>query len=139
MLSKLGRNQQAIRVLDRAIELYPDYVPALAGRGVLKARLRDRQAAHKDADEALARDFGPATQYQVAGIFALTSQQEAEDRSEALRYLSSALRKGVGFDYLEQDRDLDPIRERPEFRQLVSAARALQPAAPKKQGKPPAQ
>jgi len=139
VLSKLGRNQQAIRVLDRAIELYPDYVPALAGRGVLKARLRDRQAAHKDADEALARDFGPATQYQVAGIFALTSQQEAEDRSEALRYLSSALRKGVGFDYLEQDRDLDPIRERPEFHQLVSAARALQPAAPKKQGKPPAQ
>ena len=69
----------------------------------------------------------------------LTSQQEAEDRSEALRYLSSALRKGVGFDYLEQDRDLDPIRERPEFHQLVSAARALQPAAPKKQGKPPAQ
>src|SRR5207253_7303305 len=102
------------------------------------ARLRDRQAAHKDADEALARDFGPATQYQVAGIFALTSQQEAEDRSEALRYLSSALRKGVGFDYLEQDRDLDPIRERPEFRQLVSAARSLPPAAPKKQGKPPA-
>jgi eukaryotic-like serine/threonine-protein kinase len=139
VLSKLGRNQQAIRVLDRAIELYPDYVPALAGRGVLKARLHDRQAAHKDADEALARDFGPATQYQVAGIFALTSQQEGADRSEALRYLSSALRKGVGFDYLEQDRDLDPIRERPEFRQLVSAARALQPAVPKKQGKPLAQ
>src|SRR5207302_7378482 len=62
VLSKLGRNEQAVRVLDRVIELYPDYVPARAGRGVLRARLQQRKAAHEDADDALARDFGPATQ-----------------------------------------------------------------------------
>jgi len=132
VLSRLGRNEQALRVLDRVIELYPDYVPARAGRGVLRARLQQRKAAHEDADEALARDFGPATQYQVAGIFALTSRQVPADRSEALRYLSSALRKGFGFELQEQDKDLDPIRDRPEFRQLVSAARALQAAAAKR-------
>ena len=126
VLSKLGRNDQAIRVLDRVIGLYPDFVPARAGRGVLRARLQQRQAAHQDADDALARDFGPATQYQVAGIYALTSGQDTEDRMQALRYLKAALRKGYGFELLEQDRDLDPIRERPEFRQLVGAARSLQ-------------
>jgi len=134
VLSKLGRNAEAIHVLDQVIKLYPDYVPARAGRGVMRARLQQRQAALEDADDSLARDFGPATQYQVAGIFALTSQQDADDRTQALRYLSSALRKGFGFELLEQDKDLDPIRNRPEFRQLVTAARALQPAAPKRQG-----
>ncbi|HEV3443717.1 MAG TPA: tetratricopeptide repeat protein, partial [Gemmataceae bacterium] len=133
VLSRLGRNEQALRVLDQVIELYPDYVPARAGRGVLRARLQQRKAAHEDADEALARDFGPATQYQVAGIFALTSRQVPADRSEALRYLSSALRKGFGFELLEKDKDLDPIRDRPEFRQLVNAARALQAASAKRQ------
>jgi serine/threonine protein kinase/tetratricopeptide (TPR) repeat protein len=137
VLSKLGRNQQALQVLDRVVELYPDYVPARAGRGVLRARLKQRKEALEDADDALARDFGAATQYQVAGIFALTSQQEADDRHEALRYLSSALRRGFGFDLLEGDKELDPIRDRPEFRKLVNAARALQPAAPVRPGESP--
>ncbi|HEV3116028.1 MAG TPA: protein kinase [Gemmataceae bacterium] len=132
VLSRMGRNEDALRILDQVIELYPDYVPARAGRGVLRARLQQRKAAHQDADDALARDFGAATQYQVAGIFALTSRQDPLDRSEALRYLSSALRKGFGFDLLEQDKDLDPIRDRPEFCQLVNAARALQAPAAKK-------
>ena len=132
VLSRMGRNEAALRILDQVIELYPDYVPARAGRGVLRARLQQRKAAHQDADDALARDFGAATQYQVAGIFALTSRQDPVDRAEALRYLSSALRKGFGFDLLEQDKDLDPIRDRPEFRQLVNAARALQVPAAKK-------
>ncbi len=136
VLSKLGRNEQAIRLLDQAIEFYPDYVPARAGRGVLRARLQQRQAAHEDADAALARDFGPATQYQVAGIYALTSRTDPDDRAHALRLLSSALRKGFGFELLEQDEDLDPIRDRPEFRQLVDAAQALMAAAPKKQQTP---
>jgi hypothetical protein len=80
----------------------------------------------------LARDFGPATQYQVAGIFAQTSKQDSEDRAQALHYLSSALRKGFGFELLEQDKDLDPIRDTPEYREIIKATRALQHAAPKK-------
>jgi eukaryotic-like serine/threonine-protein kinase len=126
VLGTLGRNQEAAHALDRALELYPDYVPARAARGVMRARLGQRKAAHEDADESLARDFGPATQYQVAGIFALTSRQEPDDLHQALHCLASALRKGYGFDFLEQDPDLDPIRDRPEFRQLVNATRALQ-------------
>jgi tetratricopeptide (TPR) repeat protein len=132
LLSKLERNEEAARALDRAIEAHPDFVPARAGRGVLLARLGKRAAAHQDAVECLARDNKPLTFYQLAGIYALTSRQQPDDRAQALRLLSIALQKGVGFDLLESDRDLDPIRNTLEFQRLVDAARAIRaPAAPK--------
>ena len=60
-------------------------------------------------DDAVARDRG----------------EHRDDRHEAFRLLSSALRKGYGFELLAQDRDLDPIRDDPEFHRLVEAARIL--------------
>jgi tetratricopeptide (TPR) repeat protein len=132
VMGRKSMNEKAVEILNREIELYPDYVPARAGRGVLLARLGKREEAHKDVDESLTRDFGAATQYQVACIFAQTSRQEPDDRHLALRYLSSALRKGYGFDLLDQDKDLDPIRDTPEFLEIIKAARALQPAVPKR-------
>ena len=48
----LGRTEEAIAALDTLLGLYPDYVPARAGRGVLHARLGRREAAHADAREA---------------------------------------------------------------------------------------
>ena len=43
-------------MLDRAVELYPDYAPARAGRGVLLARAGRRAEAVRDAEDALLRD-----------------------------------------------------------------------------------
>jgi serine/threonine protein kinase/Flp pilus assembly protein TadD len=125
LAERLGRTEDAVGVLDRAVALYPDFVVARAGRGVLLARLGRREAALWDAEEALRLDTRPATCYQVAGIYALTSRQHAADRLEAFRLLSSALRNGYGFDLLEADPDLDVVRPLPEFRRLVEAARAL--------------
>jgi tetratricopeptide (TPR) repeat protein len=121
---------EAIAVLDRLVEFYPDHAPARSGRGVLFARLGQREAAHKDAEEALRRDTTPATVYQVAGIFARTSSEHPEDVPRALQLLTSALRQGFGFDLLERDRELDCIRDMPEFRRLVEAARTLSPRKP---------
>jgi tetratricopeptide (TPR) repeat protein len=129
ILSKLGRNQDAARVLDMVVETHPDFVPGRAGRGVIRARLGQREAAHKDAVDCLARDNQPLTLYQLAGIYALTSQKHPDDRAQAFRLLSVALQKGVGFDLLETDRDLDPIRPSPEFQRLVEAARAIRAPA----------
>ena len=81
------------------------------------------------AEESLARDSQPATLYQVAGIYALTSQQCADDRLEALRLLSAALRKGYGLDLLARDPDLDPIRKDPEFTRIVTAAQTARSQA----------
>ncbi|HEV3443111.1 MAG TPA: tetratricopeptide repeat protein, partial [Gemmataceae bacterium] len=71
LAERLGSTAEAIPVLDRAIDLHPEFVPARAGRGVLLARLGKRGPALQDADECLRRDVQPGTLYQVAGIYAL--------------------------------------------------------------------
>jgi eukaryotic-like serine/threonine-protein kinase len=138
LAENLGRTAEAIGVLDQAIALYPNYVPARAGRGVLHARLAHREAAHADARETLQRDSEPFTFYQVAGIYALTSRQEPADRREAFRLLGTALSQGAGLDLIENDRDLDAIRDRPEFRELVEAARLRRARENLPPGKPQA-
>jgi serine/threonine protein kinase len=124
VLSRLGKNKQAIKVLTGLLALYPEFVEARSGRGVLHARLNDRKAALDDAAEALRLSDRPPTRYQVAGIYAMTSRTHAEDRPEAFRLLSLALRSGFGFNLLEIDRELDPIRKDPRFKQVVEDARA---------------
>jgi tetratricopeptide (TPR) repeat protein len=116
---------QAIEQLDKALALYPDFAPARSGRGVLLARLGKRDAAVADARGALQRDTRPEVLYQVACIYALTVKEQPDDRLEALRLLAAALRQGYGHELLEIDSDLDLIRNNPEFRKLVTAARTL--------------
>jgi tetratricopeptide (TPR) repeat protein len=130
VLGKLGRTDDAIRALDRLIELYPEYVPARAGRGVLYARLGKWEAAKTDADDALRRDRSPANVFQIAGIYALLSKHDPAYQAEAFRLLTTALRGGFGHEHVETDKDLDPLRGTPEFRRVVESVRALnvQPA-----------
>jgi tetratricopeptide (TPR) repeat protein len=131
-----GRTEEAVGVLDQVLSQYPDFVLARAGRGVLLARLGKHEAAHADAQAALQRDTKPSTLYQVAGIYALTSRQNTGDRQEALRLLSAALQRGYGLELLARDRDLDPVRDQPEFRRIVEAARALRAKGPPPAAKP---
>ena len=59
----------------------------------------------------------------MTGIYALISKQQSDDRAEAYRLLGTALRKGYGWDQIADDRDLDPIREQPEFLNLLESLR----------------
>ena len=61
----------------------------------------------------------------MAGIYALTSRANPEDKTAALRLLWQALKTGFGLDILDSDEDLDPIRSDPEFKRLVQNARGL--------------
>jgi serine/threonine protein kinase/tetratricopeptide (TPR) repeat protein len=126
LAERLGRAEEAVQVLDHAVILYPEYGRARAARGVLLARLGEREAALQDAREALALDDSPATLYQVAGVYALTSRQKPDDRRRAFPLLAAALRHGFGYDVIGTDRDLDPIRDDPQFRHLLEAADTLQ-------------
>jgi serine/threonine protein kinase/tetratricopeptide (TPR) repeat protein len=121
----LHRDEEAVRVLDRAIALHPYFVPARIGRGVLLARLGRRQAAHEDARWSLAHDATPVTCYQAANIFALTSVKEADDHREVYPLLARALRGGFGLDLLDKDSDFDPVRNQPEFKRLAEGAKSL--------------
>ena len=117
-----GKTREALSVLDRAVELYPWFAAARAGRGVLSARLGKRAEALRDAEECLRQDARPSTLYLVAGIYARTSKQQPHDRDEALFLLSSALRQGYGRDLIAIDTDLDPIRDHPDFRHVLERA-----------------
>jgi tetratricopeptide (TPR) repeat protein len=122
---RLGRTNDAIEALARAIRLAPERGQPRAGRGVLLARLGRRDEALREVKEAERVDPRPEVLYQAAGVYALTSRQNAADRREAFRLLATALRRGYGFDLLEIDPDLRPIREQPEYRRLLEAARAF--------------
>jgi tetratricopeptide (TPR) repeat protein len=120
LAEKLGRTEEAVTVLTRALELHPGAAASRSGRGVLQARLGRRDEAIKDGEDALLQDATPPRQYQVACIFALTSKQQPDDRLRALQLLSSALARGYGADLLAGDSDLDPLRGLAEFRRLAA-------------------
>lgn len=128
ILGLAQRNAEALPVLTRMIELAPDSADAWGGRGVAKARLNDRDGALADGRAALRLSNGPVTRYQVAGIYALTSRTHPEDRREALSLLDGALRDGFGFDLLDKDPELDPLRHDAEFQRTVDAARKYRAA-----------
>ena len=118
-----------MKSLDRLLELYPDYVRARSGRGVMHARLGNEKQALADAEESLRREPSAAIVYQVAGVYALLDKTRPGSRAEAVRLLSGALRAGFGHEHIESDKDLDPIRETPEFKRVVEGVRALRPEA----------
>jgi hypothetical protein len=119
-----GQTAKAIEALGNALEVAPDSLPTRAGRAVLLARTGDRTAAHHDADHCLGLGPGPDIVYQLAGVYALTSKAHAEDARMAYRLLADALRQGYGFEHLETDPDLNPLRETEEFKKVVATARA---------------
>jgi tetratricopeptide (TPR) repeat protein len=124
LLSRAGKNAEAADILTTLIGINPESPDAWSGRGVLRARLGDRAGALADAREALRLSDLPKTKYQVAGIHALFAKTHPDDRAEALSLLDGALRAGFGFDLLDKDKELDPLRADPDFTRTVTAARA---------------
>ena len=93
------------------------------------ARLGRREDAHRDARATLAIDDRPLFLYQAACVFALTAKQNPADRPEAIRLLAEAVHKdGSWLDVVPKDRDLDPIRDIPEFRELLKAFNVVRSA-----------
>lgn len=122
----LGKTEAAIVVLNDAVRVFPDNAILVATRGVLSARLGQRDAAIRDARQALAIHDSAATRYHAAGVYARLADQSADDRVTALALLASALSQGYGADLLEQDVDLGPLRNDAEFQKLTAAVQLLQ-------------
>ena len=130
LADSLHRETEAIPVLDRLLELYPDHVEALAGRGVYLARLGRAAAARQDAADTLAAEPTAYRKYQIAGLHAQLAKHDPTGpaRAEALRLLALAFRSGFeDMKLLKEDTDLDPIRTDPEFKRLVEIATQLAP------------
>ena len=127
---------------DTTLLHHPDDAKAVGPRGVYHARLGRREAALADARAALALgDQAPTAQDRPSrstrwpGSTRSTSRQQPEDRREALRLLALALRKDASWlRVLPDDHDFDPIRDRPEFHELLRAVAVVDQAmAPARQ------
>lgn len=130
----LDRPREAVAVLGRFLEYYPDHIAARLGRGVILARLGECQLARRDAEECLKRERSAYFLFQSAGLYAQISRHETgrEARLEALAALSSALKKGFDdLELLKADSDLNPIREEPEFKKLLEIAAGLKKSSVK--------
>jgi tetratricopeptide (TPR) repeat protein len=123
-LENLGRINEAVEFLGKAAAVPHDNEESRSTRGVLLARLGNRESALADARASMA-DGRPKSIYRAACVYALTSRKEPKDRAEALRLLAEALRQGFGVEYLEDDADLDPLRQDPAFKRILEAVREL--------------
>jgi serine/threonine-protein kinase len=126
-LTRLGRHAEAVQDWDRAIELDtgPDRKELRLQRALSLARSKDPSRATGEADElARAPGAGASTCYDLACVFALSA---AVDGSQAEAFAARAvdlLRQAIARGYkdvahLKQDTDLDALRTRDDFQELL--------------------
>jgi tetratricopeptide (TPR) repeat protein len=119
---KLNQPREAIRALDRELELYPNQAVVVASRAVYYARIGERDKAFADMRRsvAMAQKSGDVL-YRAACVCALTSRLTADpkgDKRLAIGYLAAALEQGAGFADVDTDTDLNPILNDADFAEL---------------------
>jgi Flp pilus assembly protein TadD len=130
LADRMGQTQEAVLVLDQVVRRYPSRPSAWSSRGILLARLGEREAAHEDGRVAL-KLAGNSSEalFHAACIHALTSRSHLGDRHMALRFLAQALRSGLKHERARECPDLAPLRQDPRFHRLVEAVKALDEGA----------
>ncbi|HJZ94360.1 MAG TPA: protein kinase [Gemmataceae bacterium] len=127
----LHRPADAVKAMDRLLELYPAYTEARAGRGVYLARVGEAERARADAAVVLREEPTAFRLYQMSSLYAQLAKSDATGaaRQEALQLLARAFRTGfANFDLLRTDDDMIPLRDDPEFKEMVEHAKKLLPA-----------
>ena len=126
----LNKPDEAVEILNLAIERFPWYGPARSGRAVLLARLGKSGAARKDAEEALRLEPTAITHYQAGCVYLLTAAG-ADDRTRGIGCLQKALRLEPAWALqMKDDPDLNSVRRLPAFLRLTEAASIILGAVP---------
>jgi serine/threonine protein kinase/Tfp pilus assembly protein PilF len=126
LADRMGQMQQAVDLLDLVVQRYPNLPAARASRGIFRARLGQRDAAHEDGWQAARLSPTGEVFYRQACIYALTSRSHPDDRNEAFRLLALALRRGFGHAWLEREPDLEPLRTDPRYHELIRAVQTFE-------------
>jgi Flp pilus assembly protein TadD len=116
LLDQTGRKEEAETALRRAIELDPKLAQAHSNLGILlreTGRIAEAETVYRRAielDPKLA-----AAHFNIACLFAQTNR-----KTDALVSLKRAIDLDVKFrEKAKTDKDLDPIRDDPEFKKLI--------------------
>ncbi|MCA9215096.1 MAG: tetratricopeptide repeat protein [Planctomycetales bacterium] len=118
------RNEDALAVLDKLVNLHGRQPDDLVSRAVLLARLGRRGDAVLDAHAVLGGEASAKQLFQVACVYSLTSQASAPDVDVALSVLDQAIGKDIRWMTTAlSDEDLGPIRESADFRRIMVSAK----------------
>jgi serine/threonine protein kinase/tetratricopeptide (TPR) repeat protein len=117
--------QLAVRQLDELLRLSSCDIEALSGRAVLNARLENDEQAIADIEKALRLKTGRGgpTHYHACCVFSILSERNADLVQRAHTHLAKSLQFGYGLDIVENDLDLNSIRNTPSFREIVRVAK----------------
>jgi serine/threonine protein kinase/tetratricopeptide (TPR) repeat protein len=110
--------RRAARLIENRLELNPDDARACVLGATVLADLRDKEGAQVLAARATAIDpEDPMVLYNISCMHASLGNID-----EALSHLESAVQNGWGHkDWLENDSDLDPLRDTPRFKAIAEA------------------
>lgn len=126
ILSMRNRDEDAVDVLTKLIELSPTNATNVLGRGLLRARLGDRDGALADAERARRHVISATHQFQLARLFAQTSRFADTDQERAVGHLRRALKLRPGLVAVAlADHDLRPITDRRDVQVSLAAAKQL--------------
>lgn len=115
-----GRFEQARKRFEEAVAVDPEYAEGFNGIGVTHAMRRDWDEAARWYQRSIAAnpDIGDAY-YNLACAYAQTQKPDL-----AIRYLRLAVLNGYSeVAHLEADSDLEPIRDRKDFRAVLRLSR----------------
>jgi adenylate cyclase len=113
----MDANRRGVAAAEKHLEMYPDDARALyLGAGALIAT-GDAVRATEWAERALeAAPHEPSVLYNVGCMYSMMGNKE-----RAIELVDEAVRKGFGYRaWLEQDGDLDPIRDDPRFKAILA-------------------
>jgi serine/threonine protein kinase/tetratricopeptide (TPR) repeat protein len=123
---KLGKEDEALVMLDELLSANPNDARALASRAVIKARKGERQAAVEDILVALQLDDGPPMLLQAACTFASFAAENDADRTKALQLTARAIGAKPELAAVAAiDPDLEPLRSSEEFQRVLEASEII--------------
>jgi eukaryotic-like serine/threonine-protein kinase len=126
LADQLNRPSDAVAVLDALLDRYPHDAESRMARAVYLARVGDAKRAKEDLAIVLKEEPTISRLYQAACVYSLLSKTDptGATRQEALQYMAKAFRGGfVQFDLIDKDSDFDPLRDDPEFKEMVQHAK----------------
>ena len=122
-----GKNAEAIRGFDQALEADPGRIEARRYRAIVLARQGDWERATQEINRCLEREpRSAATLYAAACVVARAFDKAgtAATSGQALDLLERALAEGADPAKAADDPDLAAIRRLPRFQRLISEARS---------------
>ncbi len=119
VLEKLGRYDDAVRVMDRLLALGTTNPLLIVSRGVLLARLGKFDAAFKDVDAAHPRDTRRPVRARAAAVYAQASGEKPAYKRKALDLLASLVKDGHPMANLAAEDDFVRLKDDPEFQAIV--------------------